>query len=231
MVEISPYYDLKRSKNSVKQGGHRALVGGMWDEIGQLQFNALVNDGLVPTDKLLDFGCGCLRGGVYFVDYLEPDNYYGIDISEELLNVGYEVELAGLNLQHKLPRENLLTNGDFDSKSFGVKFDAVLALSLFTHLPFNHIRLCLARLQVSVRSGAKFYATVFTPPVGGDWTEPVSHTPGGITTYPDRNPYHYTWNDLEYCCRGLSWRLEQLKEWNHPRDQWLAIFVRTGHSD
>lgn len=231
MDGISPYYDLTRSKNLVKQGNHRGVVGGMWDEIGQLQFDYLIHDGLVPTDRLLDFGCGCLRGGVHFVDFLNSGNYFGIDISEDLLNAGYEVELAELNLQHKLPRQNLHVNGDFDSTSFGVQFDAVLALSVFTHLHINHIKLCLARLESSVRLGAKFYATIFNIPVGSNWTQPVIHAPGGITTYPDRDPYHYTQSDLEFCCRGLGWELKRLEEWNHPRDQWLAVFVRIESPD
>ncbi len=38
-------------------------VGGLWDEIGQLQFDFLRAKGLLPRHKLLDFGCGSLRGG------------------------------------------------------------------------------------------------------------------------------------------------------------------------
>jgi len=226
MVEISPYYNVARSKKIVEQGDHRGAIGGMWDEIGKLQIDYLTKDGLAPADRLLDVGCGCLRGGVHFVDYLDAGNYFGIDLSEDFLNAGYEVELAGLNLQHKLPRENLHTTSEFDATSFGVKFDAVLALSVFTHLPINHIKLCLARLAPSVRTGAKFYATFFNMPDDSDWTEPALHTPGGITTYPDRDPYHYARGDVEFC-RGLDWRLDRLEEWDHPRDQWMAVFVRT----
>lgn len=227
MVNVSPYYDLERSRKGVEQGNHRAMIGGMWDEIGKLQFDYLKNDGLAPSDRLLDVGCGCLRGGIHFVEYLEVGNYFGIDISEDLLNAGYELEIARLNLQHKLPRENLRTTGDFDATPFGMEFDAVLALSVFTHLPINHIRLCLARLEPSVRPGGNFFATVFNITGDGDWTKPAAHTPGGITTHPDRDPYHYTSADLEFCCHGLNWRLDRLEEWDHPRDQWMAVFIRT----
>ena len=231
MVENSPYFNLERSRKAVEQGTHRQIIGGMWDEVGKLQFDYLARDGLAPSDRLLDVGCGCLRGGVHFVEYLEAGNYFGIDISEDLLNAGYETEITDLKLQHKLPRENLHTTGEFDATSFGVKFDAVLALSVFTHLPLNLIKLCLARLGPSVRPGAKFFTTVFYISVDCDWTEPVLHKTGDIITYPDRNPYHYTRNDLEYCCGGLNWRLERLEEWDHPRDQWMAVFVRTGRED
>ena len=58
---------------------HREQVGGLWDEVGALQIDFLRAQGLRPPDTLLDVGCGCLRGGVHLVGYLEPGRYYGID--------------------------------------------------------------------------------------------------------------------------------------------------------
>ena len=67
---------------------HRRAVGGMWEEIGKLQFNFLVEQGLKPGHFLLDVGCGRLRGGIHFIRYLEPEHYFGIDISKVLLAAG-----------------------------------------------------------------------------------------------------------------------------------------------
>jgi len=58
----------------VERDPHSA-VGGMWEQIGQLQFDFLVNHGLEPNHKLLDIGCGTLRGGRHFITYLVPGNY------------------------------------------------------------------------------------------------------------------------------------------------------------
>ncbi len=41
-------------------------VGGMWEEIGRLQFVFLVEKGLQPHHEMLDIGCGTLRGGRHF---------------------------------------------------------------------------------------------------------------------------------------------------------------------
>jgi hypothetical protein len=60
---------------------HRKAVGGLWDEIGRLQFDYFVSQGLVPHHRLLDLGCGSLRGGVHFIAYLDPDRYSGVDRS------------------------------------------------------------------------------------------------------------------------------------------------------
>src|SRR5262245_2049246 len=61
-----------------------------WLALGQMQFDYLVNHGFKPTDKMLEIGCGNLRAGRLFIDYLEPGHYYGIDISPDILVAGQE---------------------------------------------------------------------------------------------------------------------------------------------
>ena len=64
-----------------KRDWHRAAVGGRWEEIGRLQFDFLVRQGLMPEHFFLDVGCGSWRGGVHFVDYLLSHRYFGVDVS------------------------------------------------------------------------------------------------------------------------------------------------------
>ena len=52
---------------------HREAVGGLWDEMGRLQFDFLVAQGLQPHHKMLDIGCGSMRGGRHFVNHLERE--------------------------------------------------------------------------------------------------------------------------------------------------------------
>jgi SAM-dependent methyltransferase len=224
---ISNYYNSNRTTEAIEAGNHRSLVGGMWDEIGRLQFNYVRTRGLVTDMQFLDIGCGCLRGGLHFINYLDVNCYYGIDLSQELLDVGYDTELSQAGLKHKIARENLHCTDAFDATCFGVNFDMALALSVFTHLTLNHIRLCLDRLVDVTQPGGQFFATVFHCPDDADWTEPLAHSPGGITSFPDRDPYHYRYADLEFCCRGLPWKLQSLEGWHHPRDQLMAHFLRT----
>lgn len=61
-------------------------VGGLWQQMGQLQFDFLVRQGLKPEHRLLDIGCGTLRGGRHFIRYLNPGNYTGMDISPKALD-------------------------------------------------------------------------------------------------------------------------------------------------
>jgi len=208
-------------------GAHRDEVGGMWDAIGELQLSFLRVQGLRPDMKLLDLGCGCLRGGVRFVAYLDAGNYFGIDQSAALLDAGYDFELAGRGLQSRLPRANLLLDENFAARRFGVEFDMAIALSLFSHLSWNSIRRCLAEVATVIKPGAAFFATYFEVPADRLAAASWIQEPGGKVTYLDRDPYHYRPADLAACADGLPWRYERIGDWGHPRAQRMARFVRT----
>lgn len=89
-------------KAAIRKGRHRTRVGGQWDELGELQLEFMIAQGLRPEHRLLDVGCGALRAGIRFVDYLQPAGYYGIDINQTLLDAGFERELPE-HLRSKLP--------------------------------------------------------------------------------------------------------------------------------
>src|SRR5216684_3760408 len=58
---------------------YREYVGGHWDHMGRLQISYLMEHGLQPHHYLLDVACGSLRAGRYFILYLQPGHYYGLD--------------------------------------------------------------------------------------------------------------------------------------------------------
>lgn len=217
------YLDLDATARGVAEGRHREVVGGLWEQIGRLQFEFLRANGLVPAARLIDIGCGCLRGGVYFVEFLDPGNYFGLDISADLLRAGYDVELASRDLCHRLRREDLICDAEFNFSRFAVKFDMAVAQSLFTHLPTNSIQFCLARLTPQMRTGGRLFATFFVVPDDHPVGMPFTH-PRGARTFDHRDPYHYRPRQLRTVCDGLPWRPELVGEWGHPRDQQMVLF-------
>lgn len=220
----SPYYS-DTAREAIKTVGHREAIGGMWEEMGQRQFDLLLKQGLDPGHRMLDIGCGCLRGGLHFVEYLLPGGYFGIDMHQDLLDAGYDIELAAAGLQDRMPRKNLLCVEDFDATAFGVEFDFALAQSVFTHLSLNKIRICLERLAPVMGAGAKFVATYFPLPASALSFVPRIHAPTDVTTFADQDPYHYRFEDLAYLA-GQHWQVYNLGDWNHPRGQHAALFVR-----
>ncbi len=201
-------------------GEHRKFVGGMWDEIGKLQIEFLKAEGLLPHHRLLDVGCGSLRGGVRFVRYLDRGNYYGLDINASLIEAGKE-ELAQQGLVGKQP--NLLVNDKFEMARFGVSFDYAIAVSVFTHLYMNHIARCLVETSKVLKPEGKLFATFFEAP-SPVHLEPVEHDPGGVITNYDADPFHYSLSETERLSEAAGLSVEYLGDWGHPRDQRMLCF-------
>lgn len=218
----SSYYDLEMVAAGVACGDHRSMVGGLWDELGDLQFDLLKTHGLEPENSLLDIGCGCLRGGVRFASYLNSGNYYGLDLNQSFLDAG-RAELDSLGLSGKVPPENLRREGDFDLAAFGRVFDMAVAVSLFTHLPVPYLRICLERLAPVLKPGGIFCVSFFLLSEGREFTLPCSQTPE-ITSHPDRDPYHYRREDIHSACLDLPWTARIVGDWKHPRNQQLVTF-------
>jgi SAM-dependent methyltransferase len=206
--------------------GHRGRVGGHWERVGKLQLDFTIEHGLGTDARFLDVACGALRAGIHFVDYLEPGNYYGIDINESLLEAGYEIEMPG-RLRAKLPREHLRCTKRFDC-DFGVEFDAAIAHSLFTHLPLNDIRLCLYRVAQHMKVGGRFFATIFEAPADFP-LDGVLHegTKRKRAQYSERNDFWYWPSDLEWAASFSPWQYRYIGDWGHPRGQKMIEFVRT----
>ena len=66
----------------------------------KFQLDYLKSQGLTPNSVLLDYGCGALAAGRYFIDYLEPGHYIGADVSKGVLLEGRR-RLEQLNLEKK----------------------------------------------------------------------------------------------------------------------------------
>lgn len=223
---ISNYYDQAAMAAAVERGEHREVIGGMWDEIGGLQFDFLKVNGLTPASTLLDIGCGSLRLGLRAVEYLDPGKYWGTDLNSILLDAGYENEIVPAGLANKLPRSHLIADAEFSFQGVPEEIDFAIATSVFTHLPLNHMRLCLANLAQHVTSPCIFFFTIFAPPVGAPVTQSHRQPKGGKITHPHRDPYHYTVADLHHAAADTAWSIEFLGDWDHPRNQMMVKAVK-----
>ena len=213
----SNYYDAQAMRRVVAQKNHRMMIGGLWEELGSLQLDYLRSQGLRPEHRLLDIGCGSLRLGVRAVNFLDPGNYVGTDLNEAFLEVGYQEEILPAGLDWKLPRSNLVTDGEFTFAGIPKQIDVAIAQSVFTHLPLNHLRLCLARLANHLTGPCTFLFTVFLAPEGRE-SDTVEQYPG-IVTHPHKDPYHYRVEDIHHAAAGLPWTIEFIGPWGHPRNQ------------
>ncbi len=142
---VSSYRAVMRSDAARSRDG---AVGShtreSWLQIGKLQFDYAVSHGLKPEMRMLEIGCGNLRAGWLFIDYLEPGNYYGIDISPEILLAAQDT-IASQGIAAKLPH---LTQVQDLRLHFlpEASFDFVHAHSVFSHSPIEVIDECFAHV-------------------------------------------------------------------------------------
>ena len=153
----------KHTNARVEQNPQTA-IGGLWEEMGQLQFDFLTQNGLQPQNTMLDIGCGTLRGGRHFIRFLNPGNYNGIDLSPKAIEAGYAL-VKEEGLTDKRPR--LIVNeakdlkfGDFAEESF----DFLLAQSVFTHLLPEHIEECFQHVGNVLNASSRFFFTFHEGP-------------------------------------------------------------------
>lgn len=208
-------YWLNLPAPALKLKMHRRFVGGLWDEIGRLQFDFMASRGLMPSSKLVDVGCGALRGGVHFVRYLDDGNYYGIDLNKSLLKAGKQ-ELREAGLGDK--RVHLQQTDQFDATGFGVQFDFGISVSLITHLTANQIIYCFMQIRRVMHESSSFYFSFFEVPevpIPDAYTQPLSQ----LVTHLQSDPFHYTRDQIEYFARSAGLQPYYIGDWNHPRDQ------------
>lgn len=140
-----------------------AVVGSgpleMYDWIGFYQAKVLFDLGLRAYHKLLDFGCGTLRGGRFLIQYLNKGNYYGIDRNKSFYRKG----VAGNHLRQLIEEKHphFRFSSDCNMYAFRTKFDYILAYSVFTHMPKSQIIESLGSAYKAMKRTSIFVATYF----------------------------------------------------------------------
>lgn len=211
-------YDRQLNSDDVEANEHRTFVGGLWDEVGEWQLQLMIQQGqLTPNMTLLDLGCGAFRGGVHFIPYVYPNHYYALDINASLIKAGLEKELPQVGIS--LPPSHVLCRDDFDASSFNVRFDRVIAISLWSHLTLNHILFSAGQVARNMSVGGVFLSTLFLTDKRAAM-EPCLH-PGGVVSFLHQDPYHYPWTLVQNAFNdsGLPFRLERLGTCGHARGQ------------
>lgn len=206
----------KRSKQGLKgiiDSGHRQYVGGRWEELGKLQFDFLLSNGLQPEHTLLDIACGSLRAGRHFIAYLNTGNYLGIEKESKLLELALEQEIEETLLSIKKPE--FVVSYKFEFHKFTKTANFALAQSLFTHLPPKAINLCFDKLRKQLTEDGVFFATYFLK--SDDFKNPKkAHA---------RKVFRYTLDQMIDFGKKNDWLAEVIGDWGHPRGQQMVKYT------
>jgi SAM-dependent methyltransferase len=143
----------------IAQEGYEAAAGAdasrdNWDTHGNLQRDFLLNMGLQPHHRLLEFGCGAGRLARKIVPYLEEGHYHGVDISTAAITAAKELSIReGWNARH--PRFWWRNIHASQVRSF----QFVWAHSVTTHLPPPLIAELFAEAANAMVDNGVFYWT------------------------------------------------------------------------
>jgi SAM-dependent methyltransferase len=187
---------------------------------GRSHLVSLLNEGLNPESRILDFGCGVLRVAYWLVRFLDAGHYYGIEPARQRVEYGLRYLFTPGEIELKQPHFDF--NPNFDSSVFGTQFDFFLATSIWTHACKRQIE---ASLDSFVRDAAPnaIFLTSYLPAKSpdedyqGDRWVGTSHeggTPGVIC-------HSLTWIVAQ--CQKRALQLEELPGTNGDGQPWLRI--------
>lgn len=208
----SSYPDIPHGRRGIVEFGHRQYVGGKWEEIGKLQFDFLVSQGLQPSHVCLDIACGSLRAGIHLIPFLEPKHYLGIDKESDLIQAGINEELGTELYEKKEPQ--FVVSDCFEFEKFSLKPDFGIAQSLFTHLPDQLIHHCFRKLRSFSKEDSVFFATFF---------EAEQKVENRFAPH-DHKAFRYTRSQMEAFGNENGWLTTYIGDWNHPRDQVMVKY-------
>lgn len=177
------------------------LANQDWEQKGDLQLRFLISSGLKPYHKLLDIGCGKLRGGIKFIWYLDEGNYWGFDNNSKVIEEVKNMKMSGY-LDKKKP--NIFLIKGFDLSRFSTKrFDFVVAFSLFNYLSQLEIKKCLKTVMPLLNES--FFAT---------FDESKSQIIRYDSSYSGKIKYPFSFFDK--LARDMNIKIEYIGSWRHP---------------
>jgi ABC-type polysaccharide/polyol phosphate transport system ATPase subunit len=231
---------VSHSPDAVRAICHRTCV---LDQ-GALVFDGDVEDGLHFYNTLLhgnghgdpgpppavpepvpEPGVAGADSGTWMFDLLEQE---GLRRSDRVLHLGDASAAVTKRWRSFLEESNYVRLLD-DASVFGLgeeagTFDVAIADSVFRSRPFNAVARCVASTVRRLEPSGRFYATWFENPDPANF-EPIGH-PGGITTFPDSEPYHYPFALIANVCEAVGATVERVSSTGHPEGESLLVITR-----
>ncbi len=190
---------------------YMAYVGPpfQYDYMGATQFNLLCTLGLRAEHTLLDFGCGSLRAGRFFIMYLDKNNYYGIEPNKWLIKDAISNQVGKDLLKIKSP--HFIYNTNLKIGDIKAKFDYILAQSIFSHMSKDMIIKTLDIFKESLKEAGIAVVTFIEGSIdfeGVGWIYP--------------NCVKYKPETIEAFIIDAGLHLKRIP-WYHPRQAWYII--------
>ena len=129
----------------------------LWRRKRAFQIRFLREQGLQPSHRLLDIGCGPLRGGLPLIDYLDVGNYTGLEAREEVLEAARrELVEGGVEDKHA----TLIQASASADLELAGPFAFVWSYAVLIHMSDERLADCLACVARNLAPEGVFLANV-----------------------------------------------------------------------
>ncbi len=203
--------------SELKAGDHHymAYVGPptQYDFMGATQFRLLCTLGLRGFHTLLDFGCGSLRAGRLFINYLDEGKYFGIEPNKWLIEECIANQLGEDLIRIKKP------HFDYNDKfvvNFDCQFDFIVAQSIFSHTGRDLVQTALSNLVAALKDDGIMVLT---------FVEGRQNSKQTGWVYPDC--VEFTPREIEGFFRQAGIFARKIP-WYHPRQSWYLLAKSQG---
>lgn len=152
----------------------------------------------------------------------------GLQPTHRVLDAAFGRSDASSQLRGFLGEGRYLRLTDAVTIPTGFEPDVILVQSLFPSVTFNVVAKTIAALLRDIQPAGRVYATWFENPHPEDYG-PIAH-PHGLTTYPDRPPYHYPFTLIRHVCDSIGVDVARIDGPAHPRGESVLLFTRRASS-
>ena len=201
------------------------FVGGglaKFEQAGRAQLISLLQVCVYPDSRVLDVGCGCLRGGYWLIHFLSAGCYFGIEPNKAVLQAGCDILLAPDLMETKKPRFD--TNEDFDFSVFNVDFDFIVARSIWTHATKNQIKRMLdGFIAHSTPDGVFLTSVLLACDEGGKEDYQGQYWVGKSHQSDKRGTVAHSYEWIAGQCRNRSLFVKELTLAEHGKQKWLLV--------
>lgn len=166
------------AERKLGKGGRHSTLGGRgwtarwsgevdWDSIsfanrGLVNWRQILDLGLDPGMRCVDFGCGSLRLGQHAIRYLAPSNYWGIDLTDTFMDVGMRLLPADLVGSRK-PRFGVIAE-PLLVQIRAWQPDFIFANAVLQHVPPAELPLFFHRIAAMMTAGTRAYILYVSAP-------------------------------------------------------------------
>lgn len=134
--------------------GDEVIGDGSFDLIGRLELSVLLAEGLQPSHKVVDLGCGTGRLALYLIPALRGGVYSGIEISKSIL------DRARASIEAAIPNPPCRVEWIHQTTPRflfpDASIDMIAAFSVFTHMEHEDTYLYLKDALRVIKPGGRF---------------------------------------------------------------------------